>query len=99
MKSIISTCKHYQWRLFAIRVRSNHVHLIVQSPVTPEKIMIQLKSYASRALNDFTNTKISKKHWTRHGSTRYIWSFKFLYPVIRYVIDEQGKRMSCYYED
>ena len=61
-------------------------------------VMAKLKAYASRALNNNYSNSQNKKYWTRHGSTRYIWSSIFLYPAMQYVIDRQGKRMACYYE-
>jgi len=34
------------------------------------------------------------RHWTRHGSTRYLWDMKNLEMAIIYVRDEQGEVMS-----
>ena len=98
MRAIQSASEYYDWRLYAIHVRSNHVHLIVSALITPEKIMNQFKAYASRALNKLTPTPSPQAYWARHGSTRYIWSEAFLFPVMHYVIDQQGDRMACYYE-
>jgi REP element-mobilizing transposase RayT len=36
--------------LWAAHVRTNHVHVVVEADVRPEKIMNALKSYASRGL-------------------------------------------------
>src|SRR4029079_11570334 len=44
------TCAAREWTLLAMHVRSNHVHLVIQSRSTPERIMRDLKSYASRRL-------------------------------------------------
>jgi REP element-mobilizing transposase RayT len=98
MNAIRSACKHYHWHLYAIHVRSNHAHLIVAANLVPEKIMNQLKAYASRALNKLLRQSSPQKYWARHGSTRYIWSKQFLFPAMHYVIDQQGSRMACYYE-
>jgi len=98
MKAIQSACQNYHWHLYAIHVRSNHVHMIVQATTASEKIMGQLKAYASRALNKLANQTSPQKYWSRHGSTRYIWSSRFLFPVMHYVIDQQGSRMACYYD-
>src|SRR3990167_723954 len=96
MKAMQNTCHYYQWHLYAIHVRSNHVHIIVSAKDKPEKVMNQLKAYASRSLNQINPVK--QKYWVRHGSTRYIWSESFLFPAMQYVIDQQGERMACYYE-
>jgi REP element-mobilizing transposase RayT len=44
-------CAHRRWNLLAAHVRSNHVHVVVEAEVRPEKIMNELKAYASRELN------------------------------------------------
>src|SRR5690348_334359 len=44
-------CKHRNWSLLAAHVRTNHVHVIVEAEVRPERVMNDFKSYTSRALN------------------------------------------------
>lgn len=39
------------WRLWAVHVRSNHVHVIVTAPGPPERVMNDIKTAASRQLN------------------------------------------------
>jgi REP element-mobilizing transposase RayT len=99
LTAIKNTCQHNNWQLFAAHVRSNHIHLIVKSGSPPEKIMSTLKSFSTKALNKQRGTKRNKTYWTRHGSTRYIWCSDFLYPAMQYVIDGQGAKNACYYED
>ncbi len=56
--------------------------------------MGKLKAYASRALNEHFGSR--GKRWSRHGSTRRIWSPVELEAILRYVIDRQGERMAWY---
>ena len=44
-------CADRHWSLLAAHVRTNPVHIVVQADVGPERIMNDLKSYASRCLN------------------------------------------------
>src|SRR5689334_1525085 len=46
-------CRFRGWELIAAHVRSNHVHVVVgcEDEVKPERVMNELKAYASRALN------------------------------------------------
>jgi REP element-mobilizing transposase RayT len=51
LAAVLEVCRYRQWRLLAAHVRSNHVHVVVHAQVPPEKVMNDLKAYASRALN------------------------------------------------
>ena len=99
LNAIICACKKYQWRLFAAHVRSNHIHVLVQSNKAPEHIMTQLKAHATRRLRKEISKSQYQKVWARHGSTKYIWREENLHLTLHYVIDEQGDRQACHYED
>jgi len=96
LDSIIKTSFHRKWNLLAAHIRSTHVHVVIQALTTPEKIMNDLKSYASRALNNAGFEKSDRKRWTRHGSTRYLWKTEALTNIIQYVLHEQGIPMVVY---
>lgn len=93
-----SVCKHYEWMLLAAHIRSNHVHIVVQSDKSPEFVMKQIKAYCTRHLRKDDTFFVNQTVWTRHGSTRYIWESCKLFPVMKYVIEEQGDKMACYYQ-
>jgi len=78
-----------------VHVRTNHLHVIVESEAKPEKVMDDLKSYASRALN-MVESNTSRRRWAHHGSTRWLWTDQDVREAIRYVIDEQGEPMALY---
>lgn len=82
--------------LLAAHVRTNHVHLVVEGEPRPERIMNDLKSYASRCLNRMGLDEPARKRWARHGSTRWLWKPENVSAAIRYVIDEQGERMAVF---
>jgi len=46
-----TSCAHRGWKLLAAHVRSNPVHTVVEAEARPERIMNDLKSYASRHLS------------------------------------------------
>ena len=58
--------------------------------------MNDLKAYASRQLNDSGLDVPSRRRWTRHGSTRYLWNSQQVEQAIGYVSDEQGLAMALY---
>ena len=52
--------------------------------------MLTFKAYASRKLG------AGRKRWTRHGSTRYLWTDEDVKAAIRYVVEGQGEPMAMY---
>lgn len=73
LNALRETCLHHRWALLAAHVRTNHVHVVVEADVPPEKVMNALKSYASRSLNRLESEHPGRKRWARHGSTRWLW--------------------------
>lgn len=94
--AIRETCEFRGWHAHAIHVRTNHVHAIVDSHAKPERVLNDLKAYASRKLNEVGLDPPEVKRWARHGSTRYLWDERSLAAAIRYVVDEQGEPMAVY---
>jgi REP element-mobilizing transposase RayT len=93
LESIRSVCAHRQWELLAAHVRTTHAHVVVSAPVPPEVVLHDLKAYASRALNKIES---SCRRWTRHGSTRYLWSREDVGASIDYVVRRQGPPMAVH---
>jgi REP element-mobilizing transposase RayT len=96
LTSIVNRCSQQNWNLLAAHVRTNHVHLVVEGAVRPERILSNLKSYASRCLNRMGLNEPCRKRWARHGSTRWLWEPENVSAAIRYVVDEQGERMAVF---
>jgi REP element-mobilizing transposase RayT len=99
LDSIREVCRYRDWPLFAAHVRCNHVHIVLQAPISPEAVLNTLKAYASRRLTSFGFDDPFRKRWTRHGSTRYIWKEADLEAVVRYVIEEQGEPMAVFWAE
>jgi len=89
-------CRHRGWNLLAAHVRSNHVHVVAEAEVPPEKVMNDLKAYASRALNQLSREESGRRRWARHGSTRWLWKDQDVREAIRYVVEEQGEPMAVF---
>ena len=77
-------------------MRTNHVHLVVEAEARPERVMNDLKSFASRWLNDCGLDEPARKRWARHGSTRWLWKREDVSAAIRYVVDGQGDPMAVF---
>lgn len=82
------TCAHRGWTLHAVNCRSNHAHAVVAADVNdPEKIRIDFKAWATRALKKFDSTR--ENWWTERGSIRYINNEDDFEAAILYVRDGQ----------
>ena len=97
LETISKHCRIKNWRLFALHVRSNHVHMLVKSEVHPDKILNEIKAWSTRKLRqagyDF------EKVWTKSGSTQYVFTFEKLKEKVKYVILEQGAMMEYYVDE
>lgn len=89
-------CGHRAWNLLAAHIRTNHAHFVIEAPARPEKVLNDLKSYATRRINQGMPRATPRHHWSRHGSTRYLWTDQQVRNAIRYVVHEQGPPMAVY---
>ena len=94
LRTILEVAKHRKWKVWAVHVRTNHVHVIVTATAKPEKIMIDFKAWASRRLREAFGEDADRDRWTQHGSTRYLWDDPAVSNAIGYVLDEQGESMA-----
>jgi REP element-mobilizing transposase RayT len=98
-EAIREVCEHRRWPLFALHVRAEHVHCVVASSQDPERVMNDFKVYCTRALNRSGVDPPDRKRWTRHGSTRKLWTHADVEAAIRYVVHEQGDPMAVFLDN
>jgi len=96
LASLLERCSQWDWSLRGAHVRTNHVHIVVEAEGRPERVMNDLKSYASRCLNRTGLDEPDRKRWARHGSTRWLWTREQVAAAIRYVVDKQGEPMAVF---
>jgi REP element-mobilizing transposase RayT len=94
LASILEHCRYRNWPLLAAHIRMNHVHVIVDAPFSPEKVLNELKAYASRHLNQAALDGPDCRRLSRHESTRYLWKHDEVEAAIAYVADRQGEPMA-----
>jgi REP element-mobilizing transposase RayT len=97
-KAIVELAKQRGWKLWAVHVRSNHVHVVISAERDPGRIMSDMKARASRDLTRAGFDSVERRRWTRHGSTKHLFRVEDVETKIRYTLDEQGERMACYEE-
>ncbi|MFM9903417.1 MAG: hypothetical protein ACKVQJ_02470 [Pyrinomonadaceae bacterium] len=95
-RAVEDVCRVRGYGLFAINVRTNHAHVVASNSAKPERMMDGLKAYATKALraegliaNDF-------KPWSRHGSTRYLWTDEHIAQAVEYVVNGQGDELPMF---
>ena len=73
--AIGGVCRHRGWALYAIHVRTNHVHVVVgtsKNPATPERALNDFKAWSTRRLVEAGLVTKGAPVWAYHGSTRYL---------------------------
>jgi hypothetical protein len=96
--AILEVARLRGWRVFAVHVRTKHVHVVVHAAQAPERVMNDFKAFSSKRLNEAYPEERERKRWTRHGSTRYLNSEQSCAEAIAYVVDRQGEPMAVYVE-
>jgi REP element-mobilizing transposase RayT len=96
LRTIKEVAAHRKWKLWAVHVRSNHVHVVITADCKPEKVMADLKAWCSRRLREACNEADERDRWTQHGSTRYLNDETSFGAAVAYVIDDQGVPMERY---
>ena len=83
---IQETSRIRQWKLCAAAVMSNHVHVVLGVPgdPDPEKLLGDLKAYATRRLNHFRR----RRWWTDSGSRRKLPNRTAVNAAVRYVASQ-----------
>ncbi len=99
LAAVLEVARHRGWTLLAAHVRSRHVHVVVSAGCPPERVLNDLKSYASRALNRAGLDEPNRLRWTRHGSTRYLWKSDGVRAAVDYVVRQQGEPMAVFEAD
>jgi REP element-mobilizing transposase RayT len=93
LEAIQENCSRRHWQLIAAHVRSTHFHCIVAAIMPPEPVMNSIKANISRRLNESGIGPATSRRWTRHGSTRYLWTEGSVEQATRYVLEGQGEPM------
>ena len=82
------TAGHRGWRLLALAVMANHIHLVVGVPgdPDPEKLLADFKAWCTRRLNEGWGRR--EHWWTQSGSRRPKKTAAALRSALEYVRDQ-----------
>ncbi len=88
--AIRQVCAVRGYALYALNVRSNHAHVVVNNCGKVERMMDSFKAYSTKALRAANLIDQNEKPWSRHGSTRYLWTERHVELAVDYVLHGQG---------
>jgi REP element-mobilizing transposase RayT len=94
--AIVSIAREKGWQLLAVHVRSNHVHIVIWADRDVDRLMSDLKARASRDLTRAGFENGDRRRWTRHGSTKHLFTEDEVERKVEYTLDEQGTPMAAY---
>ena len=94
------TAGHRGWRLLALAVMANHIHVLVGVPgdPDPEKLLGDFKAWCTRRLNEqqaeagIPEPERRSKWWAERGSIRWVFRESDLAAAIEYVLNQQDNR-------
>ncbi len=90
-KAIRETCKIRDWRLFALNIRTNHVHAVVIAPgKTASAVLNALKANSTRLMRERSTWVSDRSPWSDKGSTRYLGNEASVSRACNYVEYGQG---------
>jgi len=72
--AIAEVCEARGWRLHVSSIQDDHVHVVACLPDKPEIAMNSFKSWITRRLREAGLVEPDRKVWSRHGSTKYLWT-------------------------
>ena len=85
------TCEIRSWHLYALNVRTNHVHVVVSiGNKKPEIALNAFKANATRKMRADGCWQSTLSPWSDKGSKRYLWNEQSIERAIDYVINGQG---------
>ncbi len=83
--SIERTAVAKGWNLLAVNVRTNHVHVVVSTDGPPESALTTFKAWATRSLRQEGLVESDRNLWSRHGSTRHLFTSESIESAVFYV--------------
>lgn len=89
-EAIEEVCSHRGWPLHAQNVRTNHAHAVIAAVASSDKVLGDLKAYATRKLRSEQCWSHAHSPWVDKGSKRKLWNENHIAAAIEYVVNGQG---------
>lgn len=92
--AIKETCHFRDRILYAINIRTNHGHVVVDAgSESPSKVLQALKANATRYMRQRGVWREDFSPWSVRGSKRFLWNDKSVNAAIDYVLYGQGDEL------
>ena len=89
--AVRETCEIRKWTLYALGVRTNHVHVVVSiGDRRPETALNAFKANGTRKMREDGCWTSDRTPWVDKGSNRYLWNEKSIELGVAYVMFGQG---------
>ena len=93
-RAIRDTCLRRGWHIYALNVRTNHIHVVVSAgSVRPDLMLNALKANATRQMREEGLWDSDRSPWAEKGSKRWLWKEINLSNAIEYVMNGQGDEL------
>ena len=93
-EAIKETCRIRNWGLYALNIRSNHIHTVVAARCKkPEQVLGAFKANATRQLRAESLWLHPFTPWADGGSKRRLWNEQSVANAIDYVLYGQGNEL------
>ncbi|MGB7201225.1 MAG: transposase [Pyrinomonadaceae bacterium] len=83
-------CAIRGYKLIAINVRTNHIHVVIAAAASPDKVLGAFKANATRQLREAGLIGSDTTVWSRGGSKRFLWKPINVERAVNYTLFGQG---------
>jgi hypothetical protein len=88
--AIEAECDFRKWKLFALNVRTNHIHAVMPAIVPPSRMLQAIKAAATREVRTAKLLEPGRPAWTSSGSKTWLLDEQERADAIDYVRNRQG---------
>ncbi|MCA8936765.1 MAG: transposase [Planctomycetes bacterium] len=89
-RALMQHADYREWHVFAVNIRTNHVHLVVSAGAEPAELLRQFKAYATRGLRAAELIPDRTRVWTEGGSRKWLFTRDHVDAACDYVLHQQG---------
>ena len=89
-EAIRRVCAIRGYKLIAISVRTNHIHVVIAAAASPDKVLGAFKANATRELREAGLIGSDTTVWSRGGSKRFLWKPINVERAVNYTLFGQG---------
>lgn len=96
LNAIKEVCNFRGYEMYAVNIRTNHLHAVVSANANPNKIVNDFKAYATRRLRNDKLIGENRIVWARGKSRQYFWKTVHVETAIDYVLFGQDNNIPSF---